>query len=218
MDAPIKIVLADDHEIFRDGFKVMIRKYPSVVLVGEASDGRELVDITLKLKPDIVITDIKMPGMDGIQATKILKEKLPDIGIIALSMFDEQNLIIDMLEAGALGYLLKNAHKSEIIEAINTVHNNLPYYCALTSTRLAHIIAKSHFNTGFKSSKVDFTEREREVIRLICREMSNKEIGSYLRFSTRTIEGYRDRILEKTGAKNTAGIVIYAIKNNIYIV
>ena len=109
--APIRIVLADDHEIFRDGFKVMIKKQPSVQLVGEAANGEELIRQTRELKPDVVITDIKMPVMDGVEATKQLTSEFPEIGIIALSMFDEENLIVEMLEAGAKGYLLKNAHK-----------------------------------------------------------------------------------------------------------
>src|SRR5690348_4606233 len=126
---PIRIILADDHEIFRDGFKAMIRKQPSVDLIGEASNGEELVEITRRLKPDVVVTDIKMPRMDGLQATKILCAEFPQMGIVALSMIDEENLIIDMMEAGAKGYLLKNAHKDEIIEAIKAVHNDQIYYC-----------------------------------------------------------------------------------------
>src|SRR5690349_2498530 len=98
---PIRIVLADDHEIFRDGFRVMLKRQTSVELVGEAADGEELINLVRKVYPDVVITDIKMPNMDGVQATKLLTKEFPNIGIISLSMFDEENLIIDMLEAGA---------------------------------------------------------------------------------------------------------------------
>lgn len=214
--APIRIVLADDHEIFRDGFKVMIKKQPSVQLVGEAADGEELIRQTRQLRPDVVITDIKMPVMDGVEATKQLTSEFPEIGIIALSMFDEENLIVEMLEAGAKGYLLKNAHKDEIMEAIKTVDRNHTYYCNGTSARLANMIAKSTFRPSTRVVKPEFSEKEVAVIRYICQEMSNKEIASNLNLSIRTIEGYRDRILEKIGARNAAGIVVYAIKNNIY--
>lgn len=214
--APIRIVLADDHEIFRDGFKVMIKKQPSVQLVGEAADGEELIRQTRQLRPDVVITDIKMPVMDGVEATKQLTSEFPEIGIIALSMFDEENLIVEMLEAGAKGYLLKNAHKDEIMEAIKTVDRNHTYYCNGTSARLANMIAKSTFRPSTRVVKPEFSEKEVAVIRYICKEMSNKEIASNLNLSIRTIEGYRDRILEKIGARNAAGIVVYAIKNNIY--
>ena len=214
--APIRIILADDHEIFRDGFRVMIKKQPSVQLIGEAADGEELIDLTRRLQPDVVITDIKMPKKDGIEATKIMAREWPSLGIIALSMFDEENLIVEMLEAGARGYLLKNAHKEEIIEAIKTVNLNQPYYCNDTSAKLAQMIARSRFKTAAKSKRPDFSDKEFAVIRLICQEMSNKEIAQQLHLSIRTIEGYRDRIQEKIGAKNAAGIVVYAIKNNIF--
>lgn len=213
---PIKIILADDHEIFRDGFKAMIKKQPTVQLAGEAANGAELIELTRKLQPDVIVTDIKMPVLDGIEAAKQLSREFPDIGIIALSMFDEENLIVEMLEAGAKGYLLKNAHKDEIIEAIKTVNANQPYYCNDTSAKLAQMIARSRFNAMPKPKKPDFSDKEFAVIRFICQELSNKEIAQRLNLSIRTIEGYRDRIQEKIGARNSAGIVVYAIKNHIY--
>lgn len=214
---PIRIVLADDHEIFRDGFKAMIKKQPSVHLIGEAADGEQLVELTRRLKPDVVVTDIKMPRMDGLEATKILSAEFPDIGIIALSMIDEESQIIDMMEAGAKGYLLKNAHKTEIIQAIKAVNEHHIYYCNETSSKLSRMIAKSDkipFNK--KSSKPELSQKEIEVILLICQEKTNKEIADQLNLSIRTIEGYRDRIFEKIGARNSAGVVVYAIRNKIY--
>jgi DNA-binding NarL/FixJ family response regulator len=157
-----------------------------------------------------------MPGVDGLQATRHIAKLFPQIGIIALSMYDEDNLIVEMLEAGAKGYLLKNAHKNEIIEAIKAVKDGDNYYCNDTSTKLAQMIAKSRFRNADKTERIDFTEREFAVIRCICQEMSNKQIASELKLSIRTIEGYRDRIQEKIGAKNAAGIVVYAIRNQIY--
>lgn len=213
---PIRIVLADDHEIFRDGFKVMLKKQASVELIGEAGDGEELVALAKEKQPDVVITDIKMPVMDGIAATKVLRKDCPDMGIIALSMFDEENLIIDMLEAGAKGYLLKNAHKNEIIDAVQAVHKKQTYYCNHTSRKLTKLIAESNFNPNKKPVKPDFSEKEINIIRYICQELSNREIAMQLNLSVRTIEGYREKIQEKINARNAAGIVVYAIKNNIY--
>jgi DNA-binding NarL/FixJ family response regulator len=215
---PIKLILADDHEIFRDGFRAMIKKQSAVELVGEAANGEELIELSHKLLPDVIITDIKMPRMDGIEATKRLSHDLPQVGIIALSMFDEENLIVEMLEAGAKGYLLKNAHKNEILEAINAVYYNQTYYCSDTSSKLAQMIARSKFSPFNKTAKPDFSDREISIMRLICQEMSNKEIAAELNLSIRTIEGYRDKIQDKIGAKNAAGIVVYAIRNNIYTV
>jgi len=209
--------LADDHEIFRDGFKAMLKKQPSIELAGEASDGEALIKITRQTKPDIIVTDIKMPKMDGLQATKILAAEFPDIGIIALSMIDEENLIIDMMEAGAKGYLLKNAHKNEIIEAIKTVNSNNNYFCNGTSAKLTRMIAKNDRIPFLKKpARVELSQKEIDIIHLICQEMTNREIADRLNLSIRTIEGYRDQILEKLGAKNSAGIVVYAIRNKIY--
>lgn len=213
--APIKIVLADDHEIFRDGFKVMLRKQTEVELIGEAGDGEALVALAERTQPEVIITDIKMPKLDGIEATKRLTKEFPHIGIIALSMFDEESLIVEMLEAGAKGYLLKNAHKHEILDAIRTVFMNQTYFCSGTSNKLARNIALSRFEPP-RIKKPQFTERELKIIQLICEERTNKEIADTLFLSIRTIEGYRDKILEKIGAKNAAGIVVYAIRNKIY--
>jgi DNA-binding NarL/FixJ family response regulator len=157
-----------------------------------------------------------MPVMDGIASTKIVSEKYPSVNIIALSMFDQDNLIIDMLEAGAKGYLLKNADKKEILEAIKSVYNNKPYYCRTTSAKLAKLISKSKFNPYNKNEKPIFSAKEIEIIQLICQENTNKEIGIKLFLSPRTVEGYRLKILEKMNVKSTAGIVIYAVKNGLY--
>lgn len=212
----IRIVLADDHEIFRDGFAGLLTKQNEIQLVGEASDGIELINMTEKLKPDVVLTDIKMPNMDGIEATKILTKRFPGIYVIALSMFNDDNLVIDMMEAGAKGYLLKNAHKTEILEAIKTVHKEEMYYCKQTSSKLIQLLAKSKFNPYKEPIKPKFTSKEIEIIQLICQQFSNKEISKHLCLSIRTIEGYRKSVQEKMKVRNTAGIVVYAIKNEIY--
>ena len=214
---PIKLLIADDHEIYRDGLKIMLRKQAGIEVIGEASNGKELIALTQRLRPDIILTDIVMPVMDGVEATRQLKMQYPSINIIALSMFDQDNLIIEMLESGAKGYLLKNADKSEIIEAIKSVFKDVPYYCRSTSVKLARMIAHSKFNPYNKTAeRPSFSGKEVEIIRLICRECTNKEIAQQLFLSARTVEGYRVKILEKMHVKSTAGIVIYAIKNGMY--
>jgi DNA-binding NarL/FixJ family response regulator len=214
---PIKLIIADDHEIFRDGLRLMLQKQPEINLLAEAEDGKELIEHIKHLQPDVVITDIKMPRMDGATAAKHITEHYPTIGIIALTMFDEDDLIIDMLEAGAKGYLLKNADKHEMVEAIKSVYNNEPYYCKHTSHKLAQMVARSKFNP-YKQlvNPVVFTDREKEIIGCICDGLTNKEIAARVFLSVRTIEGLRMKILEKMNVKNTAGIIIYAIKNDLY--
>jgi DNA-binding NarL/FixJ family response regulator len=212
----IRVVMADDHEIFRDGFRLMMSRAADIKLVGEAANGRQLLDLVAAHQPQVVITDIKMPVMDGIEATRKIKELFPDIGVIGLSMFDEEDLIIEMLEAGALGYLVKNAEKDEVLEAIKTVYQQEPFYCKQTSTKLAQLIAKSKYNHRQAKNRVEFGEKEIEIIILICKEFTNKEIADQLFLSVRTVEGYRQKLQEKMQVKNSIGIVIYAIQNGIF--
>ena len=216
MYAPVRILLADDHEMFREGFKTLIKKQPDIELIGEAEDGNELVKMAGELSPDVILTDIRMPGMTGIEATRKIIAQQPHMFIIALTMFDEEHLIVDMLESGAKGYLLKNAHKNEVFEAIKSVYKGDTYYCRETSAKLTQMIAKSRYNPHKDIAEVSFSGRELEIIRLICEELSNKEMAANLSLSVRTIEGYREKIQEKMKVRNTAGIVVYAIKKGIY--
>lgn len=211
----IKLVIADDHEIFRDGLALMLSKQKNIELVGQAGNGRELVELVEALKPDLILTDIKMPLMDGVEATQILLERNAGEKIIALSMFDEENLVVDMLEAGARGYLLKNADKQEILEAIRTVFENGNYYCRRTTSRLASMIVKSKFNPHKKNKPAAFSEREKEIIKYICQQHTAQQMADKLFLSKRTVEGYRTKILEKMDVKNTAGVVIYALKHHL---
>lgn len=211
----IRLVIADDHEIFRDGLALMLSKQKNLELSGQAENGKELVQMVTNLHPDIILTDIKMPVMDGVEAARHILDYNPDQKIIALSMFDEENLIVDMLETGAKGYLLKNADKQEILDAISTVNDNNNYYCRLTSARLASMIVKSKFNPYRKSKPVEFSDREKEIVRYICLQLTAQQIADKLFLSKRTVEGYRTKILEKMNVKNTAGVVIYALKHQL---
>ncbi|HEX4850067.1 MAG TPA: response regulator transcription factor [Puia sp.] len=211
----INLVIADDHEIFRDGLALMLSKQEGLTLLGQAGDGRELIELVESLNPDLVITDIKMPYLDGIKATRLLLEKRPELRIIALSMFEEENLIVEMLEAGAKGYLLKNADKKEILEAIETVYEDKIFYCRHTSSKLASMIVKSRFDPHKKRHELVFTDREKEIIKLICKQLTAQEIGEQLFLSKRTVEGYRTKIMEKMDVKNAAGVVIFALRNNL---
>jgi len=211
----IRLVIADDHEIFLDGLALMLNKQENMTVVGQAFNGRELVQLVAEKKPDIVLTDIKMPYLDGIGACRLMLQQDPQLKIIALSMFEEEDLIVEMLEAGAKGYLLKNADKWEILDAILTVNEGNIFYCKHTSARLASLIVKSKFDPQKKKSGDLFTERERQIIRLICQQHTAQEIGEQLFLSKRTVEGYRTRILEKMDVKNTAGVVVFALKHNL---
>lgn len=216
LSTPIRIILADDHEIFRDGFRSLIESESQIQVVAEAGNGYTLVNMVKLHLPDVIITDIKMPGMSGVEATREIMKFCPQAAIIALTMFEEDHLIIDMLSAGAMGYLLKGARKPEIIEAIISVYNNHTYYCSNIDVRVAKLIANQTYDPVRKIRKTTLTTREKEVLVLICREMSNIEISENLGISFRTVEVFRKKLHAKTKCKNMAGLVIYAVLHGIY--
>jgi DNA-binding NarL/FixJ family response regulator len=213
---PIRIVIADDHELIRRGFHVLLEQQAGIQITGEAVDGKHLLELVGNLEPDIVICDIKMPIMDGIEATCKIKKAYPHIGVIALSMFNDDHLIIKMLEAGAQGYLLKNTNKQELSEAVHAVYHGGTYFCAATSAKLAVLIGMSQFNPHRAAVRPEFSEKEIQVMQLICQEHQNVDIAKAMNMSVRTVEGYRERLFEKTGAKNVAGIAVFAIKYGYY--
>jgi DNA-binding NarL/FixJ family response regulator len=218
MYLPIRLIIADDHEVYRDGLKTLLEKAKdhSLQVIAEAANGKELISLTEQFMPDLVLTDIMMPIIDGIEATAYITKNFPSVKVIALSMFNQDNLILDMLNSGAKGYLIKNAHKDEIIEAIESVYKNTPYYCRSTSLKLAKLIAGSQFGGTVIKSRTAFSEKEMAIVKMICEEKTSKEIGDTLFLSTRTVDEYRIKIREKMEVKSTAGMVIYAIRNDLF--
>lgn len=213
----IKLLIADDHLLIREGLQNLLFKYPEIEIKGLAENGEELVQLAEAHKPDIIFTDISMPMMNGITATRIISKEFPDTGIIALTIYDDEVNIVDMLEAGAKGYVQKNAGKLELLEAVHTVYEGENYYCKRTTARLAGLIAQRQFNPARKNNDPIFSEKDIDVIRLICKGYSNKEIAAELNLSIRTIEGRREKILEKMNVNSTASLVVYAIRKGIYI-
>ena len=212
----IKVIIADDHDIYRDGLLMLLSRDAEIEVIAEANNGQSLIELCASLKPDIVLTDLRMPILDGIEAIKVLSSKSPKVPCIAISTFDSDQLIVNALEAGASGYIIKNSQKGEIIEAIKTVMNGQPYYCQSSSQRLVKLITNSHYNPYTNKSINTFTEKEMSIIKLICEEKSSKEIGEVLFMSSRTVEGIRAKILEKMNVKTAAGVAIYAIKNDLF--
>lgn len=205
---PIRIIVADDHEIFRDGFAVLIHKHPGIDLVAEASNGEQLLKLVREFLPDVVLIDIEMPLMDGITATRCILKDFPQTNVIALSMFNHEHVLQKMIDAGAKGYLLKNADKKDIIKAIEAANNNTSYYCQDTLAKLARLSRKQQ-----EASDFNLTEKEKEIIIDICHGRTSKEISAKLHLSIRTIEGYRETIMQKTQVRKTAGIINMAMKH-----
>jgi DNA-binding NarL/FixJ family response regulator len=210
---PIRIILADEHEIYREGVKALLKSQDQINIIGEAAHGKELINLIVRLKPDIVLTDIYMPEMDGLEAMRIIKHMFPQINVIVFSLNSEYSLVHAMLEAGAKGYLPKVAKKEEIIQAIKKVHQYEMNFFKSSSNNLINLISKSKLR---QEKILPFTDKEIKIIQLICQEYSAKEIAVQLNISLRSVESTRERILAKIGAKNMVGIVVYAIRNRIY--
>jgi DNA-binding NarL/FixJ family response regulator len=213
----IKLGIADDHKIFRNGLKATLEDCADFDLILEASNGKQLIAMlaSAPVKPDVMLMDIKMPELDGIQTTAQVKQLYNKIKVLALSMFNEDKYIVDMMKAGASGYLLKNAEPEEIIEAISTVYHKDYYFNEHLSITLIKQLAGNTQTGNFGQSLSDFNEREIEVLKLVCQEYSNQEIADKICLSVRTVEGYRARLFEKTKSKNLVGLVIFAVKTGI---
>jgi DNA-binding NarL/FixJ family response regulator len=215
----IKVAIADDHKIFRKGVILSLRPYTNIKFVLEADHGQQLLDglqeITPEEKPDVILMDLRMPMKDGIETTKQVAKQFPQIHIIALTMFEDERFVSHMMEIGANGYLLKSADPAEIKRAIMEVMSK-GYYLNNFVNRI--LLKKSHSKTKTiptLNSEITLNDRERDVIKYICMEFTAQEIAQKLEVSPRTVEAIKDRLMERFGAKNTAGLVFFAVKNNL---
>lgn len=212
MNKKINIYLVDDHNLFREGLKFLLSSCENIADIFEAVNGEIFLNDVEKISPDVVLMDIEMPIMNGIEATKKLLELIPDSKVIALSMHANENFYSEMIDAGAKGFLLKNSKFEDVLNAIEEVNAGRNYF----SPEIMDSIIKSLYSRNDKKINIDLSGREIEILYNICMGMSNKEIAELLFISKRTVDKHRENILLKTEAKNTAGLVIYAIKNKIF--
>ena len=217
MRNPIKVLFADDHFLIRKGLCDLLQNAPALHLTGEAENGRELLQLSAALQPDVIITDIEMPVMDGMEVTRQLAVAHPHISIVVYGDCADAVMIHNITEAGAGGYVMKTAHPQQLLNAINAVYHSRTYYCTHTLQLLKAAGARQHSHNGTAQPKTLFTERELQVMSLIYDEKSNKEIGIILAISSRTVEHHREKILCKTGSKNLAGIVKYVQMNRLFV-
>lgn len=211
-----RVFIVDDHKIFREGLIFMISKMKGFEVVGEASNGKTFLEMIDNLEVDIVIMDIAMPGIDGITATTKVLEKHPEIKVIALTMFSDEEYYYKMIQAGVTGYILKESGKEELAAALNTVITGENYF----SQKILHnIIVNMNnvktFKNATNTEEIKLTKRETEILTLICQGMSNAEISDKLCLSLRTIEGHKSNLLGKTGVKNSISLVMYAMKHHL---
>lgn len=212
MTNKIKIFLVDDHNLFREGLKFLLSNNDIISEIHEAENGKELLKNVLNVRPDIILMDIEMPVMDGIEATKETLKIYPKSKVIALSMYGNENFYSEMIDAGAKGFLLKNSKFEDVQKAIVEVYEGKNYF----SPEILDAIIKNLNRKKHKKTNIDLTEREIEVLFNICKGLSNQEIAEFLYVSKRTVDKHREHLLLKTQSKNTAGLVIYAIKNQIF--
>lgn len=211
-----KVFIVDDHKIFREGLIFMISKMKGFEVVGEAADGSTFLEMVDHVEVDIVIMDVAMPGIDGISATTKVLEKYPDIKVIALTMFCDEEYYYKMIQVGVKGYILKESGKDELAAALNSVIAGETYF----SMKILHnIIVNMNNIKALKkvnnSENIDLTRRETEILTMICQGLSNTEISDKLCLSIRTIEGHKSNLFAKTGVKNSISLVIYALKNHL---
>ncbi len=209
-----KILIVDDHKIVRDGLRTLVEKQSGMVVVGEAENGRNAVHLALKLVPDVVIMDVTMADLNGIEATRQIHKGQPHIKLIALSMHSDRRFVTGMLEAGASGYLLKDCAFEELARAIQSVISNRIYLSPeITDIVIRDYILKSSVKSS--SAYVDLTDREREVLQLLAEGKSTKQIAGSLHVSIKTIESHRRRIMEKLNIHSIAELTKYALREGL---
>ncbi|MFV0376099.1 MAG: response regulator [Mangrovibacterium sp.] len=211
-DRIANIYLVDDHTLFRNGLRILLNTLENYHVAGEAANGQEFLDLLDHEVPDVVLLDIDMPVMDGITAAKRALEKFPELKIITLSMYGEEDYYYKMVDAGVKGFLLKNSDMTEVKTAIETVVDGGNYF---SSELLQTLVNSLRTSSKLREPQADLSEREIEILILICQGLSNQEIADQLFISKRTVDKHRANILEKSECKNTAQLVMYAIKKQL---
>jgi DNA-binding NarL/FixJ family response regulator len=212
MREKIKIVLADDHRIFRKGLKALLSEKESIEVLAEADNGDEALKMARKYNPGIVIMDIGMPKMDGIEAARQIRERLPEIEVIILSMHAKKAYIDQVLKAGAKGYVLKDSDEENLIAAIHTVHNGGYYLDSPIADQVLSDYFRGKTKRELKEQSDPLSEREKEVLRLLAEGHSNQEVADILCISRKTVENHRAHIVRKTGVQGQVGLTKYAAR------
>jgi DNA-binding NarL/FixJ family response regulator len=210
----MKILIADDHGVVREGLKVLVENQPGMQVVGEAEDGRNVIQLAEQLSPDIILMDIAMPNLNGVEATRFILKENPKVRIIALSVHFDKHFVTEMLKAGASGYVLKSCLFDEVLRAIQTVGAG-DYYL---SPKIAAIVVddyKYYMETANKSAAVRLTERERQVVQLLTEGKSTKQIALQLHVSPKTVDSNRRQIMNKLGVFSVAELTKYAIREGL---
>lgn len=211
----IRVGIADDHKIFRKGVILSLRQYTNLSFIFEAENGEELLSMLQQEQPDVVLMDLRMPTKDGIETTKEVSRRFPEVKVLILTMFEDERFVSHLMENGANGYLLKNADPSEIKRAIMEVMAKGYYLNNFVNRVLLKKTSNRNKTIPSLNNEIVLSDKEKEVIQLLCREYTAAEIAQKMEISPRTVESIKDRLMERFGLKNTAGLVFYAVKNNL---
>jgi NarL family two-component system response regulator LiaR len=211
----LKISIVDDHKIFREGLKLLLSTIKNVQVISEAPNGKVFIDNLAEIKPDIVFMDINMKEMDGIEATQKALEIYPDLKIIALTSFEDEEYFNRMTDLGVSGYLMKNSLRDDFEKAINKVIEGSNYYSDELIVKLSRKISQNVKQRKQPLEQLSFSDEEKELLKYICQGLTNKQIGDNMHLSSRTIEAHRARLLDKTSTKNSVSLAVYAISNKL---
>ncbi len=211
----IRILLADDHTVVRDGLRALVEKQPDMSVIGEAADGRDTIRLAEEQSPDVVIMDIAMPNMNGIEATRRIIASKPQTAVLILSMHQDESYVLRSLKAGARGYLLKDSVRSDVIEAIRAVVQGRSFLTRKVSRILQEDYVREMERRGVEDSYDLLTDREREVLQLVAEGRTNKEVASMLNISLTTVETHRTHILQKLNLHSIPELILYAVRKGI---
>lgn len=212
----IKLLIADDHKMFRDGICFVLEKGNNIEVIAQASNGEEVLKLLESYSPDIILMDISMPLLDGIQTTHIITEKYPGIKVIALSMFGDQEYYYKMIQAGAKGFLLKQSGKDELERALEAVYKGENYFSQeLLREIIFNFGQTKYISSDNEKNTIKLSPREYEILSHTCQGLSNQEISDRLFISLKTVEGHKTSLLNKTNTRNTASLIVFAIKNKL---
>jgi two-component system, NarL family, response regulator NreC len=212
---PIRVLVADDHTIIRSGLRLLLERHPGFEVVGEAADGRQAVDVAESTRPDVVILDIAMPRLNGIEAALQIAAKLPRTRFIILSMHSDEGYVLRALKAGARGYLLKDSAESDIVNAVRAVSEGKAYFSPEISRMMADDYMREIQRRGVDDSYELLTAREREILQLLAEGKSNKEISALLNLSPYTVETHRGNILQKLNLHSLPELILYAVRKGV---